>query len=505
MTSSQRILVNTTAQYTRTIINVCLSLYSTRLILAALGQSDFGIYSVVAGVVAMLSFVTNALVSTTQRYLSFNHGAGNKEKVYQIFGNSVLLHLLIAGILVFALGSLTYPVMHHLLTIGQERLTAGIWVYGAAVFSLSLTFITAPFRALFIARENIVYISTIDVLDGILKLLIAIFLTHIVSYDKLIIYAVLLTGIALFNLIAFSVYALLYFEECHIPKLQEWDKQYVKDLSGFAGWNIYGIGCVICRTQGIAIVLNRFFGVVVNAAYGIAQQVIGSANFISSSILSAMSPQIIKARGNGDTERMLMLSLMACKYTTLMMSFAAIPLIAEMPTILHVWLGEYPSEAVLLCRCMLIAAIVDQWTIGLTTANQAVGKIAKFTFTVNTAKLLSLPAALICAKMGYSLVTIAICFIAGEFICSFLRIPFITKVTNLTYGEFHKKVTIRILLPIILVCMATWALTSITIVSYRAIFTLTLMPVLGIATTYLFALTQNEKNIILTILQRKKN
>ena len=211
MTSSQRIIVNTTAQYTRTIINVCLSLYSTRLILAALGQTDFGIYSVVAGVITMLSFVTNALAITTQRYLSFYHGKGDKEKVYQVFGNSVLLHLLIGIGLLVLLGSFAYPIVYSMLHIEPERLTAAFVVYLATVIMLLLTFLTAPFRALFIARENIVYISVIDVIDGVLRLLIAVFLTYIATYDKLIIYASLLIGISLFNLIAFSGYSLFRF------------------------------------------------------------------------------------------------------------------------------------------------------------------------------------------------------------------------------------------------------------------------------------------------------
>ena len=159
MTSSQRIIVNTAAQYLRTIINVCLSLYATRLILAVLGQTDYGIYSVVAGIISMLAFITNALVSTTQRYLSFHHGKGDKQVVHQVFGNSMLLHLLITGLLAIVFGLLAYPVIHHVLHIEPERLQAAMWVYVTAVVMLCLSFVTAPFRALFIARENIVYIS----------------------------------------------------------------------------------------------------------------------------------------------------------------------------------------------------------------------------------------------------------------------------------------------------------------------------------------------------------
>ena len=207
MNSSQRIVVNTIAQYTRTIINVGLSLYSTRLILAALGQTDFGIYSVVAGVVTMLSFMTNALVTTTQRYLSFYHGKGDMSLVSRIFGNSLLLHVLIGTGVFVILGAIAYPIIYGLLQIDDGRECAAMFVYMSATIMLMLTFITAPFRALFIARENIVYISTIDVLDGVLKLLIAVFLAYVISYDKLITYSILLIGISLFNLLAFAVYA----------------------------------------------------------------------------------------------------------------------------------------------------------------------------------------------------------------------------------------------------------------------------------------------------------
>ena len=174
MTNSQRIIVNTIAQYTKTIINVCLSLYSTRVILSVLGQSDYGIYSVVAGVVAMLSFVTNALVITTQRYLSFYHGKKNIDQVGLVFSNSMLLHFFVGLLVVGGLCAFGPWVTQDFLNIEVARKSAALFVYYAAVVMLFITFITAPIRALFVARENIVYTSAVDVIDGILKLLIAI-------------------------------------------------------------------------------------------------------------------------------------------------------------------------------------------------------------------------------------------------------------------------------------------------------------------------------------------
>lgn len=503
MTNSQRIVVNTIAQYTRTIINVCLSLYSTRLILAALGQTDYGIYSVVAGVVAMLSFITNALISTTQRYLSYNNGKGNKEKVYQIFGNSVLLHLVIGVGLLIVLGGFAHPVVYSILHIEQERLNAAFVVYLATAVMLLLTFLTAPFRALFIARENIVYISVIDVIDGLLRLLIAVFLTHVASYDKLITYAFLLIGISLFNLIAFSCYSLYRFEECHIPNIREWDKQLIRDLSGFAGWTIYSTGCIITRTQGIAILLNRAFGSAMNAAYGIALQVSGATNFLALAILSAMNPQIVKAEGAGDRQRMLGLAESASKYAYILLSMVVIPLIVEMPAILDFWLGETPEHAVMFCRLVLIASIIDQLTIGLGTANQAIGKIRNYSIVVNTIKVLTLPAAWFCLNHGLSVDSVMYCYVGFETICMLTRLPFLKITAGLNIRHFIKNVFLPLIIPTGVIVVTCYAMTHYVNFSYRFILTIIVAAAAYLMAVWLFGLSNHEKQIITNIVNKK--
>lgn len=496
MTSSQRILVNTAAQYTRTIINVCLSLYSTRLILLALGQSDFGIYSVVAGVVTMLSFMTNALISTTQRYLSFNLGKGDKNKVYQVFGNSLLLHLFISLGLFVVMGALAYPIVYSILHIEPTRLTAAMAIYMAAVMMLLLAFLTAPFRALFIARENIVYISIIDVIDGVLRLLIAIFLTFIVSYDKLISYAGLMTGISVFNLLAFALYAMRHFEECHIPRWHELDKYYLHDLSSFAGWTIYSTGCILARTQGLAIILNRFFSSVINAAYGIAQQVTGAVQFVAQSVMNAMSPQIMKAEGAGDRTRMLNLAESASKYATLLMAIVVIPLVAEMPAILQFWLKEVPEHAVMFCRFVLIASVCDQLTIGLGTANQAIGQIRNYSLTVNTIKVLTLPAALLCLFAGLPVVSVMGCYVGIEFLCAMTRLPFLHITAGLQIGHFVKNVILRVTFPIAVMIIVSYGMTLFIDIPYRFLLTLVICGITGLTCAWFTALQKNEKEFV---------
>ncbi len=501
MTNSQRIIVNTSAQYTRTIINVCLSLYSTRLILTALGQSDYGIYSVVGGVVAMLSFITNALVTTTQRYLSFYHGAGDKDKIRIVFGNSMLLHILIGVIAVVVLGAIGSWVINHLLYITPERIEAALVVYYAAVIMLLFSFLTAPVRALFIARENIVYISIVDVLDGVLKLLIAIWLSHI-TYDRLVTYACAMTGISLFNLLAFVIFAAFKFEECHWPRPSEWDHNYIKDLSGFAGWTIYSTGCIIARTQGIAILLNRFLGTIVNAAYGIALQVSGAVQFVSSSILNAMNPQIMKAEGSGDRERMIFLSEYASKYSFLLLSFVAVPLIAEMDAILHLWLGNVPEYAVMFCRFILVAALCDQLTIGLGCANQAIGQIRNYSIVVNTIKVLTLPAAWLCLKLNFSVQYVMTCYLLFEIICAFTRLPFLRVTAGISIRHFIKQVFLRSCCPFVVMTITGYFIQYFLSFNYRFLVTTTATTLIGIVFVWFTSLDKNEKNIILHYLHK---
>ena len=488
-------IINTIAQYARTIINVCLSLYSTRLILNALGQSDYGIYSVVAGVIAMLSFITNALVTTTQRFLSVHHGKNEPQKIHQIFGNRKLLHLIIGGVLAILLCAMGSWIINHILNIEAERLVAAHWVYYAAVVMLCLSFITAPIRALVIARENIVYISIVDVLDGILKLLIAIGLTYI-TYDKLISYAGLMVGITLFNLLAFAAYAAYKFPEFHYPRRKEWDKGLIKELSSFAGWTTYSAGCIIIRNQGIAVVLNWFYSTIINSAYGIAQQVLGAVQFVSMSIINAINPQIMKAEGGNNRERMVMLSEYMSKYSFLLLALVAIPIIAEMDTLLQLWLDEVPEHTSMFCKLMLVASLCDQLSVGLTSANQAIGNIKKYTLIFYTTKLLVIIAGWICLYKGLPIASIMWCYVVIELMTSLMRLPLMKWIAGIAIIPFCKHVFGRIILPMAAMIAVCYIMTNYLQFGYRVLLTIGASVLVGILMIWLTALDKKEKDLI---------
>lgn len=426
MKSSTRVIINTTAQYVKTFVNIILTLFSARLILEALGVTDFGLYSLLAGCTSMLAFATNALASTTQRFLSYHQGKSSVEKQKDIFANSFYIQLFLGLVTLVVLLAFTPFLFDGVLNIPIERLFAAQWTYVIVAIMLFVTFLCTPFRAMLISHENIVYITVIDVVDGFLKVALAIALFHI-GYDRLIGYAVFLLSIQFFNLFAIAIYAIRKYEECSIPSIKRVHKKYIEDIASYAGWNIYSIGCVMGRTQGIALLINRFLGPAVNAAYGLGFQIAGYVNFMSESLMNAVRPQIVRAEGEGDRERMLWLSEVASKFSFYLLSCLAVPCIFEMDTLLSLWLGNTPDYAVLFCRMVLVASIVDTLTCGLGLANQAIGNIKQYSLAVNSVKLLTLPIALLSMEIGLPIYCVAICYVVFEFLCAMIRLPFVRK------------------------------------------------------------------------------
>lgn len=502
MDSTKRIIVNTVVQYLKAIFTTILSLYSTRLILDALNISDFGIYSVIGGVIAMLGFITNALVITTQRYTSFYYGKNNFEMVKAFFSNSLFLHLVISIFLCAILFSLQHWIINDVLTIPDNRITTANYVYMITVFMLFLTILTAPFKALFIASENIIYIAVVEMADAIIKLFLAIGLSFI-QVDKLLFYAIMMGVIVFFNLMAFVVYALTHFKECSIfIKRKDLNTNYLKQLAGFAGWTTYGMGIIAGRNQGTAIILNHFFGTTINAAYGLAFQMNGAVAFVVTSLMNAISPQIIKAEGNKDREKMLKLSCMESKYSVILLSIVTIPIIVDMQEVLSLWLKVVPPYTCLFCQFILISFICDQLTLGLQTANQAKGDIRDYTLLIYTPKILYLPFIYLLYYYGYSIKTSMWLFLFIELGVAFLRLAYTHYNINLNIGAYIKSVIvpqIPLCLSLISICWLTIAWIDI---PYKFILAYILSIMGGIITAWFITLDKNERLYINQLIKK---
>ena len=375
--TANRIVKNTGFLYAKMGITMFISLWTTRLILNALGASDYGIYSVVGGAISMLGFLNGSMASATQRFMSFYQGKGEIHKCKGIFNICVVLHAILALLLILSLIFWGVFLFNGLLYIPDGREHAAMVVYGSLMISTAFTVLSVPYDATINAHENMRYYAIIGVFESILKLAVA-FITVYSLMDKLVVYGVLMACIPLITLTIISVYCHKNYCECKFNIRQSLDKVLVCEIASFAGWNfISSIALVICN-YGLGLVVNFFYGVLLNTALSIAQQISAQLKTLSEGLLKAVNPVITKSAGAGNIKQMMSFAFSSTKLSFFLLSILVIPFLIEAPYILQLWLKNVPEWAVLFCRLQLIASSLTTilGELLLTTLN-AVGNIKK--------------------------------------------------------------------------------------------------------------------------------
>lgn len=372
--TANRVIKNTGYLYAKMGITMFISLYTTRLILNSLGASDFGIFNIVGGAIAMLGFLNSAMASATQRFMSYSEGEGNKEKQKKIFNISIVLHFaisLLVGVVLLIAG---YFFFNGILNIPSGRVDAAKVVYGSLVVSTMFTVMTVPYDAAMNAHENMKYYAIVGIFESLLKLAVA-FACVYTSKDKLIVYGSLMACIPLITLTIMRIYCHRHYSECVVRPRKYWDKYLMKEMTGFAGWNFLGTASGMFSQYGMSIVLNYFWGTILNAAQGVANQISGQLMTFSNTMLKALNPVIIKSKGHGDNMSMLRYSLIGCKYAYLLLALFAIPFILETPYILKIWLKNIPEWAIIFCQLQIVRSLVEQLTISINSSISAQGQI----------------------------------------------------------------------------------------------------------------------------------
>lgn len=442
MQIANKVAVNTAIQYTRLLLNFVISLYSVRVILNALGASDYGVYDVIAGIIAILGFLNSSLSQTSIRYLSVSLGKNNLSDLRNTFNNCFWLHLFIAIGIVVVLEFVGLFIFDGFLNIPQERIKAARIVFHCMSVTMFLHVFVTPFSAFIISHENFLYSSCISILDSLLKLGIAFFLTFTAA-DKLVVYGILMTTVIVINVIMYILYVFIkYRNEFYIrqPSFMGMKKQ-----SAFAGWTIVDVLGTIANRQGYAIMLNKFFGPVTNAAFALARQIEGQIYTISAAVIDTMKPQIMKSYGSNDKERMFKLSMTAGKFGFILMSLVAIPLIVMMPLILALWLKNVPEDTVTFARLMVLACMSEQLTRGLVYACQATGHIKWFSIIVSCIRVSALPISIILLSLGCASYVAIIVFLICEVTGSIARIFIISKFEKFNVLNFFQNVINRVL------------------------------------------------------------
>ena len=446
MQSSQKVAFNTFVMYAKVLITVGVSLYSTRLILSELGTDDFGIFSLISGVVGMLAFLNISVTVAVQRYLAYTIGEKSRERYEEVYGAAIKIGMFL-GLLLAVVIELLGIFFLDSLDFAPERTWAVHAVFHCMVVSTFFSVWAIPYEAAIVANEDIYVISLIYTVESLLKLAIAIYLIY-TPYDKLVIYGVLLVLVYVSSNIFKKFYCNRY--GCR-PSAKSINRKTMKEMAKFSGWTSIEPLSVLFSVQGVAVLLNLFGGTVVNAAYGIANQVCGQMNYFSSSLLSAINPQIIKSEGMNNRERTIRLSRFACKLSFFLLSFFAVPLIMEMPFVLSIWLKDVPEYTVLFCRLILLSFVVSQLAYGLQGGVLAVGRIKYYQIVTGMVKVMSLPAAYFFLKAGFPLFVAIIMFVASEMLNYFVRLYFAKKELGLQVKSFVFGVTLRLLLSLVII------------------------------------------------------
>lgn len=384
MGKANQVIKNTGFLYAKMGITIFVSLYTTRLVLNGLGTTDFGIFNVVGGAIAMLGFLHAAMAGATQRFMSFYEGKRDLVKQKQIFNISLILHFCIAVLLGVGLLLAGYIFFNGFLNIPLDRVYAAKVVYGALIVSTMFTVMTVPYDAVLNAHENMLYYSIVGVLESVLKLAVA-FIVVCYSGDKLELYGMLMACIPLLILTIMRVYCHKKYGECVISPKRFWDRKMMKEMTSFAGWNLLGTGSGLVGNYGNALVVNHFFGATVNAALGVANQLNGQLMAFSNNMIKALNPVIVKKQGEGDEKSMMYFSLLGSKMSFLILAIFAIPVIIEAPYILKLWLGQVPKWTIIFLRLALAQRLIEQLTVTLSTSLNAHGNIRG----LNTSSLIS--------------------------------------------------------------------------------------------------------------------
>ena len=440
--NSKRIIKNTLVLYFRMLFLMCISLYTSRVVLNALGVTDYGIYNVVGGVVALFSMLSGSLSASISRFLTFELGKNDEVKLKEVFSASIWIQFLLAAIIIILAETVGLWFLREKMVIPQDRFNAALWCYHISVATFAINLISVPYNAAIIAHEKMSIFAYISIFEGVAKLAIA-FLISLSTQDRLLIYAVLMMGVAIITRFIYGFVCKRNFKECSVHFY--FSKSIFREMLNFAGWNFIGAASSVLRDQGGNVILNLFFGPVVNAARGIATQVNTAISSFSANFMMALNPQITKSYASGNNEYMFNLMYRGARLSFYLLLLLSLPVILNAHYILTLWLKIVPEHTVNFVILSLIYVMCESISSPLITAMLATGNIRNYQIVVGGLQMMNLPASYILLKYGFCPETIFIVAIVISQCCLLARLIMLRKMISLKILQFFKQVYINVL------------------------------------------------------------
>lgn len=439
--SNLNIAKNTLFLSFRMLLNMGVSLYTSRVVLEVLGIEDYGIYSVVGGVVTLFSFFNAAMSSATQRFLAFDLGKKDEKQLHNTFNATFIIHIFIAALILILAETLGLWFINNRLNVPLERLGTINWIYQFSILTFLVGVIQVPFNALIIAREQMNIYALISVIEVTLKLII-VYLLVLFDLDKLQLYAILIFAVTLLNALFYQIYCYTHFKESKFRWY--YDSKYFGLLISYSGWSLFGHIASLARSQGLNLVLNIFFGPFVNAAYGIMQQVQGAVITFVSNFQMSVNPQIIKSYANNEKERMMKLIFKSSKFSYLLMLLITFPIIYNVEFVLKLWLKNPPEYSELFVQLCLLNVLIDCISGPLMIGAQATGKIKWYQIVMGSLIFLNLPISYFLLIFFRSPEITLYIGIAITVLSLIFRLVFLKRMIKLDILLFVKEVLVRL-------------------------------------------------------------
>ncbi|MBQ9888054.1 MAG: hypothetical protein IJM41_02270 [Bacteroidales bacterium] len=502
MSTGVRIIKNTSYLYAKVAVNFLISLWTTRLILASLGASDFGIYNVVGGALTMLGFLNSTLSNATQRFISYSQGEGDIGNERTIFNISVVLHLLVAAltIVVYVVGGLF--LFNGVLNIPPDRLFAAKVVYGALIVSTVFTVMTVPYDAVVTAHENMLYYAVIGIIVSLLKLFVA-FICVKYGGDRLIIYGILMSFVSMISMAIMRVYCRRKYEECYFRPKQYWDKGLLEKILSYTGWNFLGATTSLFGRYGQNILVNHFFGVIVNAAQGVVSQLQGQILVFTNNMTRSIRPVIIKSEGAGNRPEAQKWSIVCCRFSFILLAWLAIPVIVEAPIILDIWLKDVPEWTIVFLRLSLMTILMECAFYGLGTALEATGHIKTKNIQNSVLNLAPLVIEWILFKSGASPVWMYITMFAMSVLKQVLLLRLVHIWCTLPYSRYIRSVAMPITILTVLTLLSGLFVTRVFGPGFiRLVLNFAFMWGVFFSISWFFVMTDDEREFTRDLVKR---
>lgn len=503
-TNNQKLAKNTVFLYIRMIVVMLITFFTTRILLSTLGIEDFGIYNVVCGFVTMFSFLNTSMANGVQRFYSFAIGKNDPKSISKIFTLAAIIQLIIAIIIIVIVETVGIWYLYNKMNISANRVFAAFWVFQNALLSLFFVILTVPYNGAVMAYEKMNFYAIVSIIDAILKLVV-VFILPYCGIDKLICYGLLISVISILDFLFNFFYCKRHFPQ--IKFVRHIDRDLLPSMISFSGWNIFGSLAHMGKIQGVNLVLNAFWGTVVNTAFGISAQISNAVSSLTAGFVTALRPQMIKSFAAGDLDYTMKLLYSASKLTFFLVLIIAVPIFEEISSILDFWLGvgKYPEMTIVFCKLTILTVLFDSFATPLSIIVHASGKMRTFQIVCSLVIISVVPLSYIVAKLWNDAAIVISIGLFTTILAQLVRLLLIKNIIKFSILSYCVKVFIPTTIVFLLSCIVALLVNRISIENlefWGLLMKIGLNVIVCFIVIYIIGLSKTEKNIVKSFMKK---